>query len=465
MVADHNQAASAVGYARSNRGRFLSALNELLRVPSISTSPEHQGDIRMAAEWLSSYLTGLGMEAVSILPTPIHPMVYAQYSKAGQDKPTVLIYGHYDVQPPEPLELWRTPPFEPSVQGDYLFARGASDMKGQIIATLAAIESLLNAGPFPVNLKFLFEGEEEIGSPSMHDFLSKNRNLLKSDFALNPDAGMVAPDKPTITYGLRGLAYFDLRIYGPSRDLHSGQFGGAVHNPAQALAELIAQMHDAQGRVTLKGFYDRVVPLTAEERKELQRLGQDERFLLQETGVPALWGEEGYSPKERISARPTLEINGIYGGYSGPGSKTIIPSMAGAKISMRLVPEQDPEEVHQQFLEFLRRNAPKTVRWELDRLSGSPGVIVPLHTAPVEALRRALQTVWGHEPINNREGGSIPIVTDLQQVLGIPSVLTGFGLMDDAIHSPNERLHLPTWGRGIEALIHFFVNLEGMGSL
>jgi acetylornithine deacetylase/succinyl-diaminopimelate desuccinylase-like protein len=448
---------SALDYAHQHQNKFLNSLNELLKYPSVSTNPDNCQDLEHAAAWLAGYLKRIGAQAVQILPTGGSPVVYGELKTAGPAAPTILIYGHYDVQPAEPLDLWQSPPFEPQVRGEYLFARGSSDMKGQILAAIAAVESLATAGGLPVNVKFLLEGEEEIGSPHLGEFIRQHKDLLACDLSLNPDAGMTAADLPTITYGLRGLAYFELRIYSPNHDLHSGQFGGVVHNPAQALCEIIAGMHDSRGRVTLPGFYDRVQTIDAQEKAELNRLPMDEAFYLQQTGVPALWGEPDHTPVERVAVRPTLEVNGMLSGFTGAGAKTVIPSYAMAKLSMRLVPDQNPDDVDRSLREYLSAQVPPTVRWELDSYGGAPASITDQHSKGIDALSRALEAVWSTRPVYRREGGSIPVVLDMQQILGADSALTGFGLPDDNIHAPNEKLHLPTWKRGIDALIHFLV--------
>ncbi len=315
-------------------------------------------------------------------------------------------------------------------------------------------------GDLPVNFKWLIEGEEEIGSPNLGQFISENKELLRSDFALNPDAGMISEHSPTITYALRGMAYFELRIHGPTHDLHSGIFGGILHNPAIALAELIAGMHDAEGRITLPGFYDKVRPLTEEERNEIGRIPVDDQFYLETTGVPALTGETGYTANERTGARPTLDVNGLLSGFTGPGSKTIIPATAMAKISMRLVPDQDPDSVAKQLRQYLEEKAAKDIRWELIEMHGGKPSISDLNNMGVRAYAKALETVWGVSPFFKREGGSVPVVASMQEKLGIESVIGGFGLPDDNYHAPNEKLHLPTWYKGIEAMIHFFLNLR-----
>ena len=407
---------------------------------------------------MAARLNALGIEKVTIMPTAGHPLVYGDWMGA-PGKPTMLVYGHYDVQPVDPIELWHTGPFQPTEVGENLFGRGVSDMKGQVMASLNALESVVRTGKLPVNVKFLFEGEEEIGSPSLGKWIVEHKDLLKADFCLNTDAGMLGKDYPSITYGLRGLAYFELRVYGPAHDLHSGLAGGIVHNPAQALAELIAAMHDADGRILLPGFYDSVRTLSAEEHADFARLPNTEADYLAMTGAPALWGEPEYTPAERTGARPTLEINGMISGFTGKGQKTVLPAWAMAKISCRLVPDQDPDSVHEQLMRFLTEKAPKTIRWELEKFSGGPASISDLNQPGVKALEAALETVWGVRPFFVREGGSIPVVGQMQTLLGIESVLTGFGLPDDNLHAPNEKMHLPTWYRGIDALIHFIFNL------
>ena len=450
----------ALDYAKQNRERFLNDLNEVLRIPSISTDAEYKSETLRAAQWIADHLEKLGMENVEIMPTDNggHPVIYGDYLKK-PDAPTVLVYGHYDVQPADPLELWETSPYEPEVRKDLLYARGSSDMKGQVLATFHAIESVMKAGDMPVNLKFLIEGEEEIGSKNLESFLNKHADKFKADVSLNPDAGMMGADMPTITYGLRGLSYMEIHVSGPKADLHSGLYGGAIHNPAQVLTELIAKMHDEKGRVTLPGFYNTVRPLSDEERADFARLPNDDQSYLDETGVPALWGEEGYISAERTGARPTLEVNGLLSGWTGPGSKTVLPATAMAKISCRLVADQDHNEVVEQMRRFMEDNAPKTVKWEVKNLTGSPFAIADLKNPGIKAMHKAMETVWGSRPFYRREGGSIGAVAMLQSICGVESVLVGMGLPSDNIHSPNEHLHLPTWYKGIDAFIHFFYNM------
>lgn len=449
----------AIMFARSQMDEYLNSLKKLIEIPSISTLPENEADVQRAATELAYQMEAAGLQNIKIIPTQKHPVVYGEDLSAGPGKPVVLIYGHYDVQPVDPLELWETPPFEPQVKGEYLIGRGASDMKGQILATLSAYHATRKTQELPVNVKFIIEGEEEIGSPHLRAFIEKYRDLLKSDISLNPDAGMMAPHLPTIVYALRGLAFFELLVYGPSHDLHSGVFGGIIHNPAQVLCEVIAGLHDHNGTVTLPGFYDSVKPLPEWEKAEISRLPFDAEVLLGQTGVPQLWGESEFSYAERLGARPTLEVNGLYSGFIGQGSKTIIPAYAMAKISCRLVPDQNPHQVHEQLLSYLRNVMPSTVRWELKYLGGGNPCMTDIRHPANQALSSALEAAWGTRPIYKREGGSVPVVGDFKEVLGIETVLTGFGLPDDRIHSPNEHLHLPTWKKGIEALIHFFFNL------
>src|SRR6185436_9262196 len=451
---------SALEYARRNNGRFLDELKEFVAIPSISTSPEYSVDVQRAAEWVAGQLRSLGMENVQVMPTGGHPAVYGEQLKAGKDAPTVLIYGHYDIQPVDPLDLWTSDPFKAEVRGDNLYARGSSDVKGQVIASLKAVESIVQTGELPVNVKWLIEGEEEIGSLNLGEFIKKNKSLLKADICINPDAGLINADSPTITYGLRGLAYFEIRVHGPDHDLHSGLFGGTVHNPAQALAELIAGMHDQNGRITLPGFYDSVLKVDNAERADIARLPITEKDFLQQTGAPVLWGEPDYSPEERVSIRPTLEVNGLLSGFIGEGSKTVLPAWAMAKISCRLVPDQDPEEIHKSMVEYMKKNAPKTIKWEVKNLHNSGVAITEKDSIGIRAMATGLEQVWGKRPLFKREGGSIGVVVELQKYAGVDSVLTGFGLPEDNAHSPNEKLHLPTWNKGIDALINMFYSVE-----
>lgn len=450
--------AKALEYAQKNKKVFLEELIAFSSIPSISTDPEAKADMDRTAQWVADKLVSIGIDHVKIYPTPGHAVVYGESLKA-EGAPTVLIYGHYDVQPAAPIEKWDSDPFAPEVRGDHLYARGATDMKGQVAATIDAVEAILKTGELPVNVKFIIEGEEEIGSPNLGKFIEDHRDLLACDFALNPDTGMVAPDLPTITYALRGLAYFEIRVYGPSQDLHSGVFGGTVHNPGQAICELIAAMHDENGMITLPGFYDKVRSLTEDERAEIAQLPKDEAWYLEHTGAPALWGEREFSPDERVGGRPTLEVNGLFSGYIGEGGKTVLPAYAMAKVSCRLVPDQHPDEVYEQLKQYMQENAPASIRWEITKMVGSPPSISDRNSPWALAYLKAAETVWGVRPAFKREGGSVPVVTDFQEVLGIDVVNMGFGLPTDNMHGPNEKLDLSNWYRGIDALIHYFFNL------
>jgi acetylornithine deacetylase/succinyl-diaminopimelate desuccinylase-like protein len=455
-MSDHRE--NALQYTREHHKDYLAELKEFVAIPSISTSSENAADVQQAAKWVAARLNKLGMNNVQVFQTELHPVVFGEWLGA-PGKPTILLYGHYDVQPVDPIDLWKTPPFEATEQGDHLYGRGTSDMKGQNVAVFSAIDAILHTGSLPVNIKWILEGEEEIGSPSLEKFIASHKELLACDYVLNPDAGMVDVASPAITYALRGLAYFEIRIYGPSGDLHSGSFGGVVHNPALVLADLISKMHDENNRVTLPGFYDKVRALAADERAELARLPMNEKFYLEQSGVSELWGETGYTATERVGGRPTLEVNGLLSGYTAPGQKTVLPSYAMAKISTRLVPDQNPNEVEAQLRRFLEENAPKTVRWELIVMNHGWPSISDRNNAGVSALAKALETIWGKRPYFKREGGSIPVVAQMQRLLNAESALTGFALPDDNVHAPNERQHLPTFYRGIEALVHFFFNL------
>ncbi len=449
----------AIQYAHENASHFLDQLRELSSIPSISTSDNSKDDVLRAASWIANHLRSLGIQNVQLFETPGHPIVYGEWLQAGKNALTALVYGHYDVQPVDPLNLWISGPFSPEVRGDYIFARGCTDMKGQLLVALDAIEAILKTSTLPINIKFVFEGEEEIGSPHLAPFLAAHTDLLKCDVAINPDTGALSPDIPSITYALRGLAYMEIRINGPDHDLHSGVFGGAIMNPAQALCELIAAMHDAQGRVTLPGFYDKVRPIDPQEKAELANFPIGDDYYLNATGAPELYGESGYSTVERLGARPTLEVNGLLSGFTGEGSKTVLPAWAMAKISTRLVPDQEPDEVYQQMQTFLETHTPNSVRWNLITMHGGSASLSDRNSAYIQAMSKALEAVWHKKPVFKREGGSVPVVLDFKRLLGVETVNTGFSMLDDNMHSPNERLHLPSWYRGIDAFIHFYFNL------
>ena len=452
----------AAKLAKTQADRYVEELIEIATIPSISSLPEHAADIRLAAGWVCDRLRAIGFENVEVLPTEKHPVAYGEWLHAPSHA-TVLIYGHYDVQPVDPLDLWSSNPFEPSVRGDYLYGRGVSDMKGQLLAILKALELLRRTGELTVNVKVLVEGEEEIGSPSLQAFCLRERDRLSCDLILNTDGAMLGRDLPTLVYGLRGLAYFDVKLTGPDHDLHSGMFGGSVHNPAQVLCELVAGMHDTEGRVTLPGFYDKVQPLSTEDRAEIALGPGSDKEWRGLTGVPELFGEQGYTTLERVGARPTLEVNGLTSGYSGEGQKTVLPAKATAKISMRLVPDQDPKSVGEQLRSYFREHTPPTVRLELKTLAENPPVRIRRHAPGMSAAAQSLRETFGNEPVYTLEGGSIPAVSILGGTLGVDSVLMGFSLPDDNIHSLNERFYLPNLARGVEAYIRFFNHLATLG--
>lgn len=445
----------ALEIAHSNRARYLAELKEFLAIPSISTLTEYKPDMQRAADWVAAQMRGMGLDYVEIMPTGGHPAVYGEWLKA-PGKPTILIYGHYDVQPVDPLNEWESQPFTATERGDNLYARGASDMKGQVQAFLKALEAWQAAGGLPLNVKVIVEGEEEIGSPNLGAFMGQHAEKLKCDIALNCDSGIMRPDQPSLVYGLRGLAYFELWVYGPDHDLHSGIFGGSLHNPAQALCELIAGMHDEHGHITLPGFYDKVRVMDAEERAELARSAHTDEAWSQMAGVAELYGEQGYTTSERVGGRPTLEVNGLLSGFTGEGSKTVLPAKAMAKISTRLVPYQDDQAVEQQLRAYLEAKAPKTIRWEVKSLTSGPAVLVERDSLAGRAAMEALEATFGVRPVFRLEGGSVPVVSMVQAKLGVDSILMGFGLPDDNLHAPNEKLHLPNFYRGIDAYIRFF---------
>jgi len=447
-------------YVQQHRERFLEELMQFLRIPSISTQAEHKADMLAAASWLSDRLRDAGFPRAEVMPTQGHPVVYAEWLAAGPAAPTVLIYGHYDVQPVDPLDEWETEPFEPAIRGDDLFARGASDDKGQLYIHVKVAEAYhMTAGTPPVNVKCLFEGEEESGSPSLEPFIRAHRDLLAADLALISDTGILAEDLASIVYGLRGLVYLEVEVTGPQHDLHSGGYGGAVNNPINALCRIISGLQDADGHVTVPGFYDRVRNLTAEEREMLARVPFDRSAWLARTGVPTDWGEPEYTIPERTSVRPTLDVNGIWGGYTEPGSKTVLPSRAHAKISMRLVPDQEPEEITRLVSSYIRAIAPPSVRVKVHSLHGAPPALVDRNSPAMRAARQAYHDTFGVEPLMIRGGGSIPVVTTFLRELGIDTVLMGFGLPDDGGHGPNEKFHVPNFYRGIVTVTRFLAHL------
>jgi len=443
----------ALEYAQKNKDAALEDLKAILRIASISTLPEHEVDITHAAEWLAGKLQDLGFDSVEIMPTAKHPIVYGEWLKAGPDSPTAIVYGHYDVQPVDPIDEWESQPFEPEIRGDNIYARGASDMKGQLVALLKALEAMVHAEHMPLNLKFMFEGEEEIGSPSLPAFIKKHKDLLASDFCLNTDAGILAPDQPALTIALRGLTYFEIRLQGQNSDLHSGTFGGVIDNPAIVLCRLVAGMRDRHGKILLPGFYDDVRELSQDERDSLPSLSDE--WWLESSGTQTLFGEEEYPPTERATTRPTLDVNGLLSGFTGEGSKTVLPAKAMAKVSMRLVPDQVPARIQESLIKYMEENTPPTMTWEIEDLSSATPAIIERDSEAVKAASQALESVWGIAPVFNRAGGTVPVVSLIKEILGIDSLMLGFGLPNDNIHGPNEKQHLPSFYRGIETYIHF----------
>ncbi len=443
---------AAINYANEHRRQYLTEMEALLSIPSISAQSEHIPDMEKAARWIADRLTDAGIENVAIVPTAGHPLVYGDWLHA-EGAPTVLIYGHYDVQPVDPIDLWDTPPFEPTIRDDYIYARGATDDKGQMFAHIAAVDAMLNAdGKLPVNVKFLLEGEEEVGSKNLEDFIAGHADLLKTDCALISDSHIISPTQPLAAYGLRGLVILELEVRSAARDMHSGQYGGVVHNPLTALVHILAKMHNENGTVQIPGFYDDVLPVSAEEHEMMAKLPD---HILEETGAKKLWGEKEFNVHERTGARPTFEIHGIVGGYTGEGSKTVIHAHAFAKLSMRLVPNQDPEKVIEQFKAYVADITPDTVDVEIRTYDRAPASLVDRHDPAIVAMSQAYEESFGNPPLFAREGGSIPVVLLFQQYLGIPVALMGIGLADDNLHAPNERFYLPNFYHGIEASIRF----------
>ena len=450
------QAAGARRYGEANRDRFRAELIELLRIPSISTLPEHKEDIRRAADYVADHLRRAGLEEVEVIATKGHPLVYGQWLKAA-GKPTVLLYGHYDVQPVDPLDLWESPPFEPTIKGDNLYARGASDDKGQMFALVKALEALFQAdGSFPVNVKVLIEGEEEAGGESIEAYVKEHPERLAADLALIYDTGMPEVGLPAVTYGLRGILYTELEVRGAKRDLHSGVYGGVAPNPLHALALILAGLKDRGGHIHIPGFYDRVRPATEQEKQNWASYPFDvEAALLSEMGVPTLVGETEYGAEERRTARPTLEVHGIIGGFTGEGAKTVIPNVVKAKVSMRLVPDQRPNEIFPLFERAVQALCPPSVEVIIRNVHGGDTVLLPLESKWTLAAASALRTVFDRDPIYLREGGSIPIGALFESVLHAPPVFMGFGLPDDNLHAPNEKFYLPHYELAIQSAIEF----------
>jgi len=444
-------------YIKENQQRFLDELFALIRIPSISSEEKHKPDMLAAAEYWKSLLLEAGADKAEVCTTTGNPVVYGE-KNIGAHLPTVLVYGHYDVMPVDPVALWTSDPFAPEIRDGKIYARGADDDKGQCFIHAKAFEYLVRNEILPCNVKFMIEGEEEIGSAALIKWCAENKELLKADVILVSDTMMIAPDVPAITCGLRGIAYLEVEVTGPNRDLHSGLFGGAVANPCNILAQMIASLHDDKGRVTVKGFYDDVEELSAADRVELNKAPFDLEAYKQSIGIRQIHGEEGYTTLERTGIRPTLDVCGIWGGYTGEGSKTVLPSKAYAKVSMRLVPNQNPDRIAELFTAHFQSIAPECVTVKVVNLHGGQPYVSPSDSPAYRAAAKALETTFGKSPIPVRSGGSIPVIAAFEEILGIKSILMGFGLADDAIHSPNENFSLENLFKGIESATYFFQN-------
>ena len=456
-------------FIESNRDRFLEELFELLKIPSVSADSKYQADVRRAADFIQSKLVAAGADRVEICETAGHPIVYGE-KLVNESLPTVLVYGHYDVQPPDPIDLWDSPPFEPVIKKTELhpegaiFARGSADDKGQMYMHIKAFEAMMNNGGLPCNVKFIIEGEEEVGSDHLEEFLAENKEMLKADIVLVSDTDMVSNETPSITVGLRGLSYVEVEVTGPNRDLHSGLYGGGVPNPINILAEMIASLKDEKQRINIPGFYNDVQELHPAERVDLNKAPFDLGDYKKSIGLSDVEGEDGFTVLERTSIRPTLDVNGIWGGYTGEGAKTVIASKAYAKISMRLVPNQDPDKITKLFQQHFESIAPKSVKVKVTPHHGGQPAVTPTDSVAYKAAAKAMKTTFGKDPIPYRGGGSIPIVALFEQILDCKTVLMGFGLDTDAIHSPNEHYGVFNYFKGIETIPHFFQNFTEMSS-
>ena len=441
-------------YIQENENRFLDELFSLIRIPSISALPEHNDDMLKCAERWKELLLAAGADEARIMPSNGNPLVYAEKIVAPNAQ-TILIYAHYDVMPAEPLELWESNPFEPEVRDGRIWARGADDDKGQSMIQVKAFEYMVREGLLKHNVKFIFEGEEEIGSPSLNAFLKEHKELLKADVILVSDTSMLGADLPSLTTGLRGLAYWELEVTGPNRDLHSGHFGGAVANPINTLCDIISKIVDEDGRITIPHFYDDVEEVPAAEREMIHNIPFDEQKYMEAIGVKALKGEKGYATLERNSCRPSFDVCGIWGGYTGEGSKTVLPSKAYAKVSTRLVAHQNHEKISQLFIDYIKDIAPDYVQVKVTPMHGGEGYVCPIDLPAYQAAEKGFEKAFGKKPLAVRRGGSIPIISDFEQILGIKTVLMGFGLESNAIHSPNENQRLDIFRKGIEAVVEF----------
>jgi acetylornithine deacetylase/succinyl-diaminopimelate desuccinylase-like protein len=441
-------------YQEQNKQRFLDELIELLRIPSISARSEHKDDMVACAEAMKQKLIDAGIDKAEVYKTSGHPIVYGE-KIIDPSRPTVLVYGHYDVQPPDPLELWHSGPFEPVIKGGKLYARGSADDKGQVYMHVKALETMTATGTLPTNIKFIIEGEEEIGSPNLATFVKAHKDLLKADVILISDTSMLSLDTPSMDVGVRGLSYIEIEITGPNRDLHSGVYGGAVANPITILAKMLASLHDENNHIAIPGFYDDVVESSADERKLMAERLFDEEAYKKDLGVKELWGEKGYSTNERTGIRPTLEINGIWGGYIGEGAKTVLPSKAHAKISCRLVPNQKADTITDLLISHLKKMTPPSVYADIRLHHGGEPYMTPIDSNGYKAAAKAIETTFGKQPIPVRGGGSIPICSLFEQELGIKIVFMGFGLDSDNLHSPNEKYDLANYYKGIETIPYF----------
>jgi acetylornithine deacetylase/succinyl-diaminopimelate desuccinylase-like protein len=453
-----------VDFINTNRDRYVDELKDYLAIPSVSALPQHAADVRRCAEWTEAELRRVGLQNVKLLETPGNPVVYGDWLGA-EGAPTILFYGHYDVQPVDPLNLWESPPFEATVRDGEIYARGAADDKGQIFMHFKAIEAhLRQTGRLPVNIKLVLEGEEEVGSAHLDDFIRAHKDDLGADVVVISDSPMLDRGIPSICYGLRGLTYYQIDLRGTSSDLHSGSFGGAVANPAFVMAQILAQMKDKSGRVKIPGFYDDVRALTDVERAEFRKLPFNEKKYRKDLGAPKLFGESGYTTLERVWGRPTFEVNGLLSGFTGEGAKTVIPAVAMAKVSMRLVPDQDPQKIGDLLESYVRKVAPRTVEVTLTRMHGGKPWMTSFDNRFVQAAARAIEKGFGEAPVFNREGGSIPVVSTFEEVLGLPTVLFGVGLPDENAHAPNEKLDLANFHNGIIASAHLYDEIGRTGS-
>jgi acetylornithine deacetylase/succinyl-diaminopimelate desuccinylase-like protein len=442
---------NVIDFINVNRDRYLEELKALLAIPSISALPEHAGDVKRCADWCADEMRRIGLQHVRLIDTPGNPVVYGDWLEA-EGAPTILFYGHYDVQPVDPLDLWESPPFEATIRDGEIYARGSADDKGQVFMHFKAVEAHLKQnGRLPVNIKFILEGEEEVGSVNLDEFIRAHKGELAAEVVVISDSGMFARGVPSICYGLRGLVYFQLDLRGSNTDLHSGSFGGAVANPAMVLSQVLAQMKDRGGRIKIPGFYDDVVPLQEDERKAWTSLPFNEKQYKKDFGIPKLFGESGYTTLERTWARPTFEVNGLLSGFTGEGAKTVLPAVAMAKVSMRLVPNQSPDTIARLFEEYVKKVTPKTVELKVTRMHGGKPWMTSYDNPFVQAAARAIEQGFGQKPVFTREGGSIPVVSTFQEELGLPSVLFGVGLPDENAHAPNEKLDVGNFHGGIIA--------------